>query len=232
MASATPSEPVGASSPSEDDDVIYVPGLAYTKVAILIVAFAVLAGAIGWRIGNGTPPGPGSVDVGFLVDMRTHHQQAVEMALTAVDKAENPIVRSFAREILIRQNVELGLMAAELGDWGNSGERPEEAMGWMGHPVPWRAMPGLATDEQMEALRSASGAEFDAMFLELMAEHHRGGVHMASYAAENAETDDVRRLAARMAELQRVEIAEFRATAEQQGIPAEIPPYEGDPYEF
>ena len=217
----------------EEEERVPRRGVSYPKVAILVAAFALLAGVVGWRIGDGSLRAAGSVDVGFLTDMRTHHQQAVEMSLIAIERADNPLVRGYAREILLRQSVELGIMGAELEDRGGGGDRPDEAMGWMGHPVPWRAMPGLATDAQMEELRSAEqGPEFDALFLEMMGEHHRGGVHMASYAAENAESAEVRALASRMADLQRIEIAEFRDTAEREGIPADIPPYTGDPYEF
>jgi uncharacterized protein (DUF305 family) len=98
-------------------------------------------------------------------------------------------------------------------------------MDWMGTGVPYEEMPGLATEEQMAALRDARGAEADALFLELMAEHHRGGIHMATYAAENARTDDVRDLAAAMVAIQSVEINEYRDTAQRQDLDADIEPY-------
>ena len=62
-------------------------------------------------------------------------------------------------------------------------------MAWMGMPVPLDQMPGLATDEQMKQLRDASGAESDKLFLELMAAHHRGGVHMAEHVYRHATND-------------------------------------------
>ena len=58
-----------------------------------------------------------------------------------------------------------------------------------------------------------------------MAEHHRGGIHMAAYAAEHAGTEDVRDLAATMVAIQGVEINEYRDTAERQGLDADIAPY-------
>ena len=83
-------------------------------------------------------------------------------------------------------------------------------------------MPGLATAEQMQALRDATGADADALFLELMSEHHRGGVHMAAYAAAHAKDADVRALATVMARNQRIDIEEFRQTAERFGLQADI----------
>jgi uncharacterized protein (DUF305 family) len=210
-----------------DEDVEYVPGVAYPRVAALVLVAVVLAVAVTyWLTRPGTPGDPSTVDTGFVMDMRTHHQQAVEMSLLELGNGENPVVIGFAREILVRQNVELGLMAAELDDWGiDVSTRPDNAMGWMGSGVPYEQMPGLATDEQMVALRNARGADADALFLELMAEHHRGGIHMATYAAEHARTDDVRDLAAAMAPLQAMEINEFRDTAEREGLDAEITPH-------
>ncbi len=40
----------------------------------------------------------------------------------------------------------------------------------------------MATPEQMFELESASGAEFDRLFLELMTAHHEGAIDMAGEA--------------------------------------------------
>lgn len=214
-----------------DDDVVYVPGVSRPRVAVLAVLVALVAGSAGWLLGERSAEeasGGSAVDEGFLVDMRTHHQQAVELSLLELSNGEHPEVIGFAREILVRQNVELGLMAAELVDWGVPVDtRPDTAMAWMGTPVPVAEMPGLATDEQVAALRAASGAEADRLFLELMAEHHHGGVHMAAYAAEHAESEQVRRLARTMVNIQSVEINEMLDTARRNGIDADIRPYTG-----
>jgi uncharacterized protein (DUF305 family) len=44
------------------------------------------------------------------------------------------------------------------------------------HSMP--LMPGMLTPEQMEALRKASGAEFDGLFLAGMIQHHNGALVM------------------------------------------------------
>ena len=209
----------------DDEDVEYVSGLSYPKVAALVVAFCFLAGVVGWRIGQDDPAASGAVDVGFLTDMRTHHEQALEMALIELGNGENPVVLGFAREVVIFQGRQLGWLDANLQDRGLATDRrPETAMAWMDQPLPWRAMPGLASDEQLDALRAAEGAEADTLFLELMADHHRGGLHMSNYAAANAESPDVRSMAATMANLQQVEIAEYRDVARREGLPADIGP--------
>jgi uncharacterized protein (DUF305 family) len=103
-------------------------------------------------------------------------------------------------------------MSAYLADHGTV--RPDfdparPAMGWMGHSMTAGTMTGMATDDQLAALQSATGRDLDVMFLDLMSAHHRGGVEMAEYAAEHAADPNVRALAARMASQQTSEIEEY-----------------------
>ena len=165
-------------------------GLTWGKVAILGLALAFLGFAVGVFATRDDPPAADSVDVGFLQDMSTHHDQGIGVARLAAAYGEDPTVRSYAREIIAAQSYELGLMSQMLADWGYSrDERSDEAMGWMGMPVPVDQMPGLLTEEQLDQVEAARGAELDALFLDLMAEHHRGGLHMAAEAARNADDE-------------------------------------------
>jgi uncharacterized protein (DUF305 family) len=197
---------------------------SWWKVAVAILAFGFLAGAIGWWIGQSGPPGESSVDAGFYRDMTYHHEQAVEMALYEQANGVDPVVVGFANEILRRQSFELGVMSTKLDEWGYTSGPGETAMGWMHMAMPIDDMPGLATKDQLRQLRAAKGAESDALFLELMSEHHRGGVHMAEYAYRQASTASVRELAQRMAYVQATEVNEFRDTAQRNHIDATIEP--------
>jgi uncharacterized protein (DUF305 family) len=99
-------------------------------------------------------------------------------------------------------------------------QRPEHradrtTMAWMGMPTPLRQMPGMATPEQVEALRDAKGAEADRLFLELMTQHHLGGAHMSEFAAAEAADPKVRELAQRMATNQRIEVNEYQLALER-----------------
>lgn len=47
-----------------------------------------------------------------------------------------------------------------------------------GHSHHKMLMPGMLSDEQMEALRNAKGAEFDKLFLSGMIQHHKGALVM------------------------------------------------------
>jgi uncharacterized protein (DUF305 family) len=199
--------------------------LGWAKQAILAAALIFLGIAIGLVVARDRPPGAGSVDVGFLQDMLTHHDQALGVGTLVVANGEDPTVRSYASELLTFQSYETGVMTQMLDEWGHSrSERSGEAMAWMDMPVPVEQMPGLLTDEQMDELEAARGAELDALFLDYMAEHHRGGLHMAQFAFANADDEDVRELAARIARNQAGEINEYRALAERNGYDIDIEP--------
>jgi uncharacterized protein (DUF305 family) len=224
---ATDDGPPIAEDP-DDLPIEAVGGLSWSRVVITVVAFAWLAGTVGWFIGQrDSAPGPASVDAGFYQDMIAHHDQARTLSLMELERGVDPTVRAFAQEIIIFQQYEIGLMDQSLAGWGlGRDDREPEAMGWMGMPVDHDEMPGLATEEQLAELRASSGTDADQIFLELMAEHHRGGAHMAGYAANRADDAGVRRLAARMERNQAVEVNEFAQTAERLGYDIEIEPME------
>lgn len=200
-------------------------GLSWPRVVVLVIAFAWLAGAFGWFIAD-RPATAGSVDAGFCLDMIAHHEQAVEMAIIELANGESPVVKGFAQEIIIFQQYEIGRMDEQLADWGlTRQDQGTTAMQWMGMAVPANAMPGMATEKHMSQLREAKGTEADGLFLDLMAEHHRGGVHMASYAAEHAKDAEVRALGVAMKRNQSIEINEYRDTVARLGLNVEIEPY-------
>jgi len=221
-----PGEPGGAGPGRPDHDPARTGGgPTWAQVAVAVAAVAFAAFAAGLFVASDRPPGADSTDVGFLQDMITHHDQALQVAALAIAHGDDPTVRSYANEVVAFQAYEIGLMTEKLRAWGHSrGERSGEAMAWMDMPVPVEQMPGLLGEEEMDAMRAARGAEADRLFLELMAEHHRGGLHMAEAAASLVGDDDVAELAARMARNQAGEINEYRMTAEALGFDVDIPP--------
>ncbi|MCW2829712.1 MAG: hypothetical protein JWP31_404 [Aeromicrobium sp.] len=176
----------------------------------IIVGIAVLSGVLGAWAGrssnDSTEPRsrPDAVAVGFLQDMIVHHAQGIELAQIVVDDSD-PAIASVANLVLQGQAQELGEMKAYLTVWGEPLVASGASMAWMpGHHH--GQMPGLATTQQLDALRSSRGAARDALFLDLMVEHHRGAVEMA---AAGARTDQkvVRSLAARIEFDQQEEIS-------------------------
>lgn len=202
-----------ATRTAADDEIVLAWWQHPLNIVTLLVATALVAGMIGWLISDASnEPAGGDIDVGFLHDMRVHHDQAVTMGYAYLDRpGTSPGLRAVARSIALGQGIDIGRMiemlraldAQEIG-------ATDEAMGWMGMtPVPYEEMPGMASDDELDALAAAEGSAADQLFIELMAEHHQGGLHMAEFAAAEAESADVRQLAATIEASQGDEIAEL-----------------------
>jgi uncharacterized protein (DUF305 family) len=198
------------------------------QAVILVAALCLVAGVVGWRLAQDDHPGRGSVDAGFLEDMQTHHLQALEIGYAYLEHGSNPTLRHIARDIISTQGIEVGQMRSVLSEWGlQSSPDPEgTAMAWMHEPHPAQQMPGMATGADIDLLRNAQGVEADDLFAQLMIRHHQGGIHMAEFAATDAETSNIRNFARGMAAGQRSEIGEINAVRRELGLE---PVLQGDP---
>jgi uncharacterized protein (DUF305 family) len=194
------------------------------QLVAFCLALLFLAASLGYGIGTRSAQGDGGseAEVGFLVDMIAHHEQAVTMSKVALSAGMPEGVASFALEVVSDQRYEIGVMEALLQRWGRSveGLASAPAMAWMGSAVDRDAMPGMASEADLERLSEARGDEAAALWLAMMTTHHEGGVHMASAGAERIEDRYLRDLAARMARVQAVEINEYEAARVRLGLPA------------
>jgi uncharacterized protein (DUF305 family) len=184
------------------------------NLAVLGLAIAVLFGALGWVIGNNRAiPDPNSTDIGFLQDMRAHHEQAVYLGLYYLSVQDtDPNLRVIAREIVFSQGIEIGRMIQLLRQFGATETNESDvAMTWMNEPTPIDRMPGLASQEDIDKLLASTGAAADQLFVALMTAHHEGGIHMAQYALDHANVIEVRRFAYSMISGQTDEITEMQA---------------------
>ena len=88
--------------------------------------------AVALGVGRDAAPTPAtdSVDAGFARDMSRHHLQGVEMANVALERSEDPEIRSLAFDISSIQTNQAGRMEGWLSLWGlpPSGG---EVMAWM-----------------------------------------------------------------------------------------------------
>lgn len=115
-------------------------------------------------------------DVDFVTKMVPHHTQALRMAELAPDRASDARVKAIAERIVAVQQPEVKSLQAWLAAHGLPQADPEE----QGHD----GMQGMASDEQLLALTSAEGEEFDRLFLEQMTAHHEGALAMADAAVD------------------------------------------------
>lgn len=207
----------------EDDP--SAPSFPWPVLLLVGLLALILGGLVGYLLSDLTKPNVDSVDVGFARDMSLHHEQAVQMATIVYDRSRDPAIRSLAYDILTTQQGQIGIMGGWMDAWGVPWTSAGPRMGWMGMPVEG-LMPGMATPEQMAALRAADGEAADVLFLQLMIPHHIGGVAMAEDAARRATQEPVRLLAASMAEAQQVEIdymQELLTARGQTAVPVEVP---------
>lgn len=202
----------------DHDDTIVLPWWQHPmNIITLVVTGAILAAMLGWLVGDsGAQPEYDEVDVGFLQDMRVHHEQAVLMSLIYRNLPDtDPALRSVSRAIVQGQSQEIGAMSMLLTTWGESPVNESgTAMAWMGMASGIDDMPGMATPDELDQLGRLDGTDADRLFVDLMTEHHQGGIDMAEFTSTRADNDIVRDLAASMAEAQRDEIAEMAAIIE------------------
>ncbi|MFJ4786676.1 DUF305 domain-containing protein [Streptomyces sp. NPDC088794] len=140
-------------------------------------------------------------DVSFAQGMIPHHQEALEMASLAADRASSAQVKSLASRIEKAQDPEIRTMSGWLKAWG---EKPG-----MNHSEHSR-MPGMMADQDMTELKKASGTAFDTMFLTMMTEHHQGAVTMANTEKSKGGYGPAKDMAGDIVTGQTAEIAEMK----------------------
>ncbi|MEU7553897.1 DUF305 domain-containing protein [Streptomyces sp. NPDC044571] len=219
---------------------------AAVLLALLTAVAATVAAASGGD-GPGTAartPGLYSADAGFARDMAVHHQQAVEMSFVVRDRTQDEAVRGLAYDIANTQANQRGMLLGWLDLWGLPKVVADEPpMSWMGtteghgahgshdagghdmggHDMggaaakPGALMPGMATKEEISQLGAAQGRDAEVLYLQLMTEHHKGGVAMARGCAAQCATPAERALAQGMVEAQQAELTLMADMLRQRG---------------
>ena len=158
----------------------------------------------------------GEADVTFVSDMIVHHEQALEMASLAPERAGSDAVRSLAERIGAAQGPEIQalrgwLEANGLPPPGDAGGADGADAGHAAHPADTRAaMPGMASGADLAALAAARGTDFDRRFLELMIRHHQGALEMAGDSGARARSALVQDVVSDVTVTQGVEIDRMR----------------------
>ena len=212
-ADARADEAAAIESSGTDAEPIVLPWWQHpVNILTLVVTAAILAGMTGWMVGDsGSQIDHNEVDTGFLQDMREHHEQAVLMGFIFRGLPDtDPGLRTIAAGIVRGQSIEVGRMIQLLRNYGETeANETDVSMTWMGMSAGVDQMPGMATEDEIAQLGQLAGDEADRLFVALMSEHHVGGIEMAEFAADNAQTEEVRNMARAMASAQRGEIEEM-----------------------
>ena len=135
-----------------------------------------------------------SVSAQFNQSMARHHTQAVSMALTIVQRGEHPDLLTVARDIVLTQQTQIGVMGGYLEQKGTSrlGD---------GHK-----MPGMATSQEVASLETLPVEEAEREMVRLMILHHIGGVEMAEKALKIELDTSTRSIAQSIVNSQNLEL--------------------------
>jgi uncharacterized protein (DUF305 family) len=174
-----------------------LPALAAAAVAVVLA----VTGCGGGDTGSQTADQFNEADVAFAQQMIPHHQQAIQMAQHAEQRAASAEVKKLAGEIERAQDPEIQTMTGWLQAWGK--EVPKDMAG-MGHGG--TDMPGMMSDQELNALEDASGATFDRMFLRMMIKHHEGAIQVVRTEQANGQNTDATTLAREIETAQTAEI--------------------------
>lgn len=201
----------------------YVGWVAGAAAAVLVAAGAITY-AVAEESGGPDPgtPSAESADAGFARDMAVHHQQAVEMSYIVRDRTKDEEVRRLAYDIAQTQANQRGMMLGWLDLWELPKVSADPPMTWMGmgdmaSGEDGVLMPGMATDTELNRLRSLSGKPAEILYLRLMTAHHRGGIHMAEGCVAKCTVDVERRLAQGMVDSQQSEIELMAGMLKERG---------------
>ncbi|MCZ9350429.1 DUF305 domain-containing protein [Streptomyces mutabilis] len=146
---------------------------------------------------------PNSADVSYARMMIQHHAQALEMTELVPEQAESGQVKKLAERISAAQGPEIEAMRGWLKTHGKK-ETGD------GHAHDHAAMPGMATEAQLEKLRKARGKAFDQLFLTLMITHHEGAISMATDVKSQGNNVQVEEMADDVVAQQTSEISRMR----------------------
>ncbi|MFN8372921.1 MAG: DUF305 domain-containing protein [Anaerolineae bacterium] len=176
---------------------------------LLLVTLLLALAAVFWLANNLTRlPTQNSTEAGFAQDMIVHHAQAVELALLLYDRTENDTLRTMALDMMLTQQAQIGQMQGWLRIWQLPYASVVLPMTWM--DMPTEQMPGMATAEQINALRETSGIDADRQFINLMIPHHTAAIHMAEAIVNQTQVPAVRELARSIIDSQQREIDALR----------------------
>lgn len=142
-------------------------------------------------------------DLHYIDMTLMHHEQGVEMARLAEQKALNAQVKAFATKTAAGHERDTRELQRYRDTW--YGGRPQTDHAQMTAHQSMQMDHGADPAE----LRAATGAAFDRLFLDTMAHHHQMAIDMSKEARQKAEHAEIRQFAAKAVARQQAEVAEM-----------------------
>lgn len=137
-------------------------------------------------------PEHNAADVDFLQLMIDHHQQGLALTGLADERTLREEVQLLAAAIDTTQRDEVTIMTSWLESWDQPTTLDHDSHPDHGHHAHHGGLPATGPEE-IEALRTASDADFEQMFLVLLTGHQNSAVELAGIAADgvNPQTQDL-----------------------------------------
>ena len=156
-------------------------------------------------------------DTMFAQMMIPHHEQAVQMSEVMLAKDDlDPDIEALANKIVAAQGPEIDQLKTMLETWGEPTSMESGGMEGMDHGSDSGAgMEGMMTEEQMQELEAAEGAEAAEMYLTMMTAHHRGAIDMAQEEVAEGQNPQAIEMAQKVIEDQEAEIQEMERLLQQ-----------------
>ncbi|MFJ8963929.1 DUF305 domain-containing protein [Lentzea sp. NPDC102401] len=149
------------------------------RLLIIVLGLVALTGCSSVGGSSSGEPAANEADATFSLQMIPHHHQTIEIAKVAMTKSKDEFVINVADKIANAEAGEIEQMATYLRSWniqvpGNDANTTHK-------------MAGMMTVKDVEALKSATGKQYDDLFLATLSRHLRSGVDMAKNAQAKGE---------------------------------------------
>jgi uncharacterized protein (DUF305 family) len=141
-------------------------------------------------------PSAANYEQRFMMNMIDHHQMAVETAELCLAKAVHDELRAMCEDIIAAQSQEIDQMRQWLSDWYGIQYAPTMKPG---------------DQNMLERLASASGAEFEIAFMEMMVRHHARAIREGEQCLKKAYHADLIGMCHDIIATQSAEIAQLEA---------------------
>jgi uncharacterized protein (DUF305 family) len=154
-------------------------------------------------------PADQNLDLRFIDGMTPHHQGAIAMSKSALQKSKRPEIKKLAAEIIKAQETEIAQMQNWRKTWyPNAGTT---LMAWhsqMGH------MMAMSESQKQEMMMSEdlgnADPNFDLRFLNAMIPHHEAALVMAKEVQAKTKRTEVQKLAEDILFSQKAEIDQMQ----------------------
>lgn len=178
----------------------------------------------------------GGTDLQFLDMTLMHHADGVKMAQMGVDKAQNAGVKALAKKMAAGQQKDIEEMQ-KMRDTHFSNQPKQEmmmmsqgggmkmdsmksgnmSMNSMKESGMTMEMMQKMSEQDMQKLEAASGAEFDRTFLDVFMKHHQMAIDMAKDEVAKGSNAEVKKKAREIIAVQTKELAEMKRLQKQVG---------------